>query len=74
MYQYNDRLTQLFTKYKNVWLCLQCFYPYLGHRQAYIMNLGSLVHVYVYHASRYEVLHTYSPMKAEQTVLRNVDT
>jgi hypothetical protein len=38
MYQYNDRLTQLFTKYKYIWLWLQCFDPYLGHRQAYIMN------------------------------------
>jgi hypothetical protein len=45
MYQYNDRLTQLFTKYKYIWLWLQCFDPYLGHRQAYIMNLESVVHV-----------------------------
>jgi hypothetical protein len=51
MYQYNDRLTQLFTKYKYIlyvyiyiWLWLQCFDPYLGHRQAYIMNLESVVH------------------------------
>jgi hypothetical protein len=28
-----------------IWLCLQCFDPYLGHRQAYIMNLESVVHV-----------------------------
>jgi hypothetical protein len=34
VYQYNDRLTQLFTEYKYIWLCLQCFDPYLGHRQA----------------------------------------
>jgi hypothetical protein len=26
-------------------LWLQCFDPYLGHRQAYRMNLGSVVHV-----------------------------
>jgi hypothetical protein len=45
MYQYNDRLTQLFTKYKYIWLWLQCFDPYLGHRQAYVMNLKSVVHV-----------------------------
>jgi hypothetical protein len=45
MYQYNDCLTQLFTKYKYIWLWLQCFDPYLGHRQAYIMNLESVVHV-----------------------------
>jgi hypothetical protein len=31
MYQYNDRLTQLVTKYKYIWLWLQCFDPYLGH-------------------------------------------
>jgi hypothetical protein len=36
MYQYNDRLTQLFAKYKYIWFWLQCFDPYLGHRQAYI--------------------------------------
>jgi hypothetical protein len=30
MYQYNDRLTQLFTRYKYIWLWLQCFDPYLG--------------------------------------------
>jgi hypothetical protein len=36
MYQYNDRLTQLFTKYKYIWFWLQCFDPYLGHRQTYI--------------------------------------
>jgi hypothetical protein len=41
MYQYNDRLIQLFTKYKYIWVWLQCFDPYLGHRQAYIMNLES---------------------------------
>jgi hypothetical protein len=41
MYQYNDRLTQLFTKYKYIWLWLQCFDPYMGHRQAYIMNVSS---------------------------------
>jgi hypothetical protein len=45
MYQYNDRLTQLFIKYKYIWLWLQCFDPYLGHRQAYIMNLEGVVHV-----------------------------
>jgi hypothetical protein len=45
MCQYNDRLTQLFTKYKCIWLQLQCFYPYLGNYQAYIMNLESVVHV-----------------------------
>jgi hypothetical protein len=45
MYQYNDRLTQLFTKHKYILLWLQCFDPYLGHRQAYIMNLESVVHV-----------------------------
>jgi hypothetical protein len=44
MYQYNDRLTQLFTKYEYIRLWLQCFDPYLGHRQAYIMNLKSVVH------------------------------
>jgi hypothetical protein len=44
-YQYNDRPTQLFTKYKYIWLWLQCFDPYLGHHQAYIMNLESVVHV-----------------------------
>jgi hypothetical protein len=32
MYQYNDRLTQLFTKYTYLWLWLQRFDPYLGHR------------------------------------------
>jgi hypothetical protein len=45
MYQYNDRLTQLFTKYKYIWLWLQCFDPYVGHRQAYTTNLESGVHV-----------------------------
>jgi hypothetical protein len=45
MYQHNDRLTQLLAKYKYVWLWLQCFDPYLGHRQAYVMNLESVVHV-----------------------------
>jgi hypothetical protein len=45
MYQHNDLLTQLFTKYKYIWLWLQCFDPYLGHRQAYIINLESEVHV-----------------------------
>jgi hypothetical protein len=41
MCQYNDRLTQLFTKckYKYIWLWLQCFDPYLGHCQTYIMNI-----------------------------------
>jgi hypothetical protein len=38
MYQYNDRLTQLFTNYKYIWLWLQCFDPYLGHRRAYVIN------------------------------------
>jgi hypothetical protein len=52
MYQYNDRLTQLFTKYKYIWLWLQCFDPYLGHRQVYIMNLESVVHVLGFHAKR----------------------
>jgi hypothetical protein len=46
-YQYNDGLTQLFTKYKYIWLWLQCFNPNLGHRQAYIMNLESVVHVLI---------------------------
>jgi hypothetical protein len=32
---YNDRLTQLFTKHKYIWLWLQCFDPLLGHHQAY---------------------------------------
>jgi hypothetical protein len=45
MYQYNDRLTQLCTKYKYIWLWLQCFDPYLGLHQAYIMNLESVIHV-----------------------------
>jgi hypothetical protein len=45
MYQYNDRLTQLFTKYTYIWLWLQCFDPYPGHRQAYIMNLESVVNI-----------------------------
>jgi hypothetical protein len=44
MYQYNDRLTQRFTEYKYIWLRLQCFDPYLGHLQAYIINLESVVH------------------------------
>jgi hypothetical protein len=35
MYQYNDCLTQLFTKYKFIWRWLQCFDPFLGHLQAY---------------------------------------
>jgi hypothetical protein len=55
MYQYNDRLTQLFTKYKYIWFGLQCFDPYLGHRQDYIINLESVVHVWgfsVFHAKR----------------------
>jgi hypothetical protein len=39
MYRYNVRLTQLFAKYKYIWLWLQCFDPYLGHRQAYIVNI-----------------------------------
>jgi hypothetical protein len=30
MYQYNDRLTQLFTKYKYIWLWLKCFDPFAG--------------------------------------------
>jgi hypothetical protein len=42
MYQYNDRLTQLFTRYKYIWLWLQCFDPYLGYHQAYLMNLESV--------------------------------
>jgi hypothetical protein len=46
MYQNNDRVTQLFTKCKYIWLWLQCFDPYLGHRQAYIMNLESIEHVW----------------------------
>jgi hypothetical protein len=45
MYQYNDRLTQLFTKYKYIWLWLECFDLYLGHYQTYIMNIESVVHV-----------------------------
>jgi hypothetical protein len=52
MYQYNDRLTQLFIKYKYIWLWLQCFDPYLGHRQAYIMNLESIEPVYMYYTLR----------------------
>jgi hypothetical protein len=52
MYQCNDQLTQLFTKYKYIWLRVQCFDPYLGHRQTYIMNLESVVHVQVFHAKR----------------------
>jgi hypothetical protein len=38
MYQYNDRLTQLFTKYKYIWLWLQCFDPLPGHHQAYTVT------------------------------------
>jgi hypothetical protein len=38
MYQYNDRLTQIFTRYKYTWLWLQCFDPLLGHHQAYIIT------------------------------------
>jgi hypothetical protein len=38
MYQYDDRLTQLFTKHKYVWLWLQCFDHFLGHHQAYIIT------------------------------------
>jgi hypothetical protein len=38
MYQYNDSLTQLFTKYKYIWLWLQCFDPLLDHHQAYIIT------------------------------------
>jgi hypothetical protein len=38
MYQYNDGLTQLFTKYKCICLWLQCFDPLLGHHQAYIIT------------------------------------
>jgi hypothetical protein len=45
MYQYNDRLKQLFTKYKYMWLWLQCFDHYLGHRQVYIMNLESVLEI-----------------------------
>jgi hypothetical protein len=52
MYQYDDRLTQLFTKCKYIWHWLQCFNTYLGHRQAYIMNLENVVHVYVFHAKQ----------------------
>jgi hypothetical protein len=48
MYQYNDRLAQLCTKYKYIWLWLQSFDTYLGHRQAYIMNLEGVVHVYTF--------------------------
>jgi hypothetical protein len=44
MYQCNDRLTQLFTKYKYIWLWLQCFDPYLGHGQVYIIKLEGAVH------------------------------
>jgi hypothetical protein len=59
MYQYNDRLTQLFAKYKHICFRLQCFDPYLGH-QAYIMNLESVVRDPVWHEnpkylSRYNV-------------------
>jgi hypothetical protein len=43
MYQYRDRLTQLLTKYKYIWLWLRCFDPYLGHRQGYIINLVGVV-------------------------------
>jgi hypothetical protein len=54
MYQHNDRLTKPFTKYKYIYLFiwLQCFDPYLGHRQAYIMNLKSVVQVKVFHGKR----------------------
>jgi hypothetical protein len=52
MFQCNDRLTQLFTKYKYIWLWLQCFDPYLCHRQAYKMNLESVVHVWGFYAKR----------------------
>jgi hypothetical protein len=48
MYQYNDRL-QLFAKYKHICFRLQCFDPYLGHHQAYIMNLESVVRDPVWH-------------------------
>jgi hypothetical protein len=43
MYQYNDRLTQLFTKYKYIWLWLQCFDPLLGYHQAYIIKGRNIV-------------------------------
>jgi hypothetical protein len=46
MYQFNDRLTQL---YKYIWLWLQCFDLYLGHCQVYIMNLENVVPKYVLH-------------------------
>jgi hypothetical protein len=55
---YNDRLKQLFTKYKYIWLWLQCFDPYLGLHQAYIMNLQSAVNVYGSHAKRDSVWFT----------------
>jgi hypothetical protein len=51
MYQYIDRLTQLITKYKYKYIYIYIFglvtmfRPYLGHRQAYIMILESVVHV-----------------------------
>jgi hypothetical protein len=34
--------------YKYIWLWLQCFNPYLGHRQAYTINLESVVHIWVF--------------------------
>jgi hypothetical protein len=48
MYHYNDRLTQLFTKYKYIWLWLQCFDPFLGHSPGIYNNLESVVHIWVF--------------------------
>jgi hypothetical protein len=38
--------------YIYIWLWLQCFDPYLDHRQAYVINIESVVHVQVLHAKR----------------------
>jgi hypothetical protein len=56
MYQYNDRLTQLFTKYKYIWLWLQCFDPYVGHHQARIMNLEIVVPKHVLNFLSYYIV------------------
>jgi hypothetical protein len=59
MYQYNDRLTQLFAKYKYIWLWLQCFDPFLGHPQVYKSlpgfgyNVSTLIWVIVNLSSLY---------------------
>jgi hypothetical protein len=48
IYQYNDRPTQLFTKYQYIWLWPQCFDPLLGHHQAYKNDVAEAKYIYTW--------------------------